>query len=229
VIPPVPEIDIRRMDGGEIDRIVEIHLASFPKTALSQLGPETVRRYYEWLLFGPHDVVPLGAYSGDELIGYTVGGLFRGATGGFVRKHRWYLMRRIVFRPWLLGDSLFRDRVTSGFRILLRPIFPLPASPPDRTPYEKQFGLLVTAVHPNHRGNSVFLLVKEAEQAARELRFEEVVFTIDPKNTRLAQMYDWLGYEKYPDREHWHGEYRKVLDPSEVPLPVVQKEERGVK
>ncbi|CAG0992531.1 hypothetical protein ANRL4_02561 [Anaerolineae bacterium] len=40
--------------------VVQIHRAAFPDSALTKLGAEAVRRYYLWLMTGPHDAVNVG-------------------------------------------------------------------------------------------------------------------------------------------------------------------------
>ena len=52
---------IRSIELLDLNSIAKIHLAAFPKSALSHLGQEAVRRYYEWQLTGPHDCLAIGA------------------------------------------------------------------------------------------------------------------------------------------------------------------------
>lgn len=207
---------IREIGVSEIDKIVDIHLEAFPNSAMTSLGGDTVRRFYAWILEGPHEIAPLGAFKEDQLIGYTIGGLFRGATGGFVRKNRSFLVGKVLRRPWLIRNELFKERLKLGLGILFRRGRPSPSTSENGAPYEKQFGLLVTAVHPKHRGSSVFHLIKRAEEIAVDRGFFEVTLSIDPKDHRLAQMYTWLGYEKYPDDKNWKGFFRKRMPGSDV-------------
>ncbi len=74
----------RNLEAADLPALVEIHKAAFPDSALTRLGREAIRRYYEWQLIGPHDVVALGARQGPDLVGFCFGGTFRGATVGWV-------------------------------------------------------------------------------------------------------------------------------------------------
>jgi hypothetical protein len=87
----------------DLPAISAIHLAAFPKSALSRLGKGAVRRYYYWLLTGPHpDSFTIGAWQGEQLAGFCFGGKFRGALSGFLRKNRAYLAWRVLTHPWLI-------------------------------------------------------------------------------------------------------------------------------
>jgi ribosomal protein S18 acetylase RimI-like enzyme len=204
-------VTVRQIQVTELPRIVDVHIAAFPGYALAKLGKEAVRRFYEWQFTGPHDVVALGAYEEDELIGFIIAGVFRGAVGGFLRQNRGYLIRRVLLRPWLLMDPVFRDRLPLALRALAvrgktRSRASLEVSSPKR-----RFGLLSLAVHPAHRGISALLLIREAEAIAIRLGFEEINHQVRPENARVAEMYRLLGYEKVFERDKWTGRLLKTL------------------
>src|SRR5690242_1911237 len=96
--------------------VARIHAEAFPRSALTRLGPDLVARYYRWLLIGPHDVVALGAFSEQGLVGFVVGGRFRRALSGFVHANRGGLIRRLLTRPWLLANEVVRERLRLGWR-----------------------------------------------------------------------------------------------------------------
>jgi len=82
------DIVIRKIQENDLPHVAAVHLLAFPDSALSMLGTEAVRRYYEWQLVGPHEVTAISAYINTELVGFCFGGMFRGALSGFVRNNQ---------------------------------------------------------------------------------------------------------------------------------------------
>ena len=76
-------MEIRNLEAKDLPYVAAVHVAAFPDSALTMLGTEVVRRYYEWQLTGPHDIAALGAFAGAGVEGYCFGGVFRGAMSGF--------------------------------------------------------------------------------------------------------------------------------------------------
>src|SRR6267378_4194115 len=111
---------IRTLEGKDLPGVSMVHMLAFPESALTMLGTEAVRRYYEWQLVGPHDVAALGAFVNAELVGFCFGGIFRGAMSGFVRKNRKFLIGHVLAQPWLIRNPIFRDRLATGARVLKR-------------------------------------------------------------------------------------------------------------
>ena len=60
------ELDIGPAGETEVATLARMHLAAFPESTLSQLGPELVRLHYTSLWAGPHDVVGLVARAAGE-------------------------------------------------------------------------------------------------------------------------------------------------------------------
>src|SRR5688572_880630 len=87
----------RLLRCADLDQMAAIHMQAFPTSFLTALGHGAVRRYYQWQLEGPHDAVCLGIESDEQLAGFCLAGIFRGATGGFVRTYRPYLALQIAF------------------------------------------------------------------------------------------------------------------------------------
>lgn len=76
----------KSLTTSDLPHIVRVHRAAFPDSALTKLGSEAVRRYYLWLLIGPHDAVNVGAFDLENvLVGFCFGGKFRGALSGFLQ------------------------------------------------------------------------------------------------------------------------------------------------
>lgn len=166
----VRQIHVKSIEAGDLESVVAIHRAAFHRSALSRLGEGSARRYYLWQLTGRHKEPDRLAWVGEARAGFLVGGIFQGATSGFLRKNKWYLMLRLLGHPWLLVDGRFRQKVRSAYRILLRFLKlrpPKPAAPKVSKP--PQFSVLAVAVHPDFQRSGVGnQLMRTAEQCARE-------------------------------------------------------------
>jgi len=189
--------------------VATVHLEAFADTALTRLGRETVRRYYEWQLVGPHDATNLGAFRGGELAGFCFGGIFRGAMGGFLRAHRNYLAWRVATHPWLALSPLFRDRMAESLRILRRTAKP---KSPATKPRVQPFGILAIAVSPRFQGLRVGQqLMGAAEAVARARGFAEMHLSVNADNARAIGFYEALGWRKLQRNGRWLGEMTKPL------------------
>jgi len=210
-------IEIRRLGKSDLPRVALIHVAAFPKSALTKLGVEAVRRYYEWQLIGPHECDALGAFLDDRLVGFCFAGVFKGAMSGFLQKNWLFLLRRVLVRPWLLMNPIFRERASMALRILRwllrqrfrrkRETFALPKQNPS-----KSYGILSIAVDPRYQGLGIGkMLMERAEAIAKEKGFYEMDLTVEPQNERAIRFYERLGWEKVINENGWAGRMRKRL------------------
>jgi len=209
-------VQILKLEAGDLPRVSEIHLAAFPKSALTMLGAEAVRRYYEWLLTGPHECLALGASVKADIRGFCFGGVFSGAMSGFLRRNRAFLFGRILSHPQLCMNPLFRNRATAGMRILRRfgrqPSSTLSSADHPASKPPSPFGILAIAVHPDSNGRGIGkALMFEAEQTARRRDFKEMQLTVEMNNHRAVSFYESLSWTKILDQGEWHGEMRKAL------------------
>lgn len=213
-LPDPDAVQVGTLEAADLPRVAEIHLAAFPDSALTMLGVEAVRRYYEWLLTGPHECFALGALVKADIMGFCFGGVFQGALSGFLRQNRAFLLGRILTRPWLSMNPLFRDRASLGLRTL-RSFGRNSAS--TREDYSKAkpvspFGILGVAVHPDSHGNGIGrALMFEAERIARSCDFKEMQLTVQMNNHRAISFYEGLSWQKTLLQGAWHGEMRKTL------------------
>lgn len=198
------EPEIVPIASGDLDRVAEVHLAAFPSAALSLLGHEAVRRYYDWQLNGPHDVVARAARVDGRILGFCFGGVFRGAMAGFLRTNRAYLIWRMVSHPWLLGHPLVRKRLASRIRLgLSRPraaASPAPASGAGPRP----FGILAIAVDPASQKLGLgSLLMKACEDVARQRGFDRMQLGVHPDNDQAIRFYRRLGWVHKEGGDSW--------------------------
>lgn len=209
-------MQISQLSSADLPGVAAVHTRAFPRSALTALGAEAVRRYYEWQLVGPHDVVALGAWSNGALAGFCFGGVFRGALSGFVRSNRNYLVRRVLIHPWLALNPLFRDRLASGIHVL-----GLVRRKPDTgraevpSPTGRSFGILAIAVDPAlQRAGIGRMLLAAAEDHALQGAFRRMHLTVQPENQQAVRFYEGLGWHKVETRETWNGEMARDLSSS---------------
>ena len=208
-------IVVRPLHKADLPAVTAVHMAAFPAGALTRLGREAVRRYYEWLLIGPHDVTALGAFSTGELGGFCFGGTFQGAMAGFLRRNRTYLACRVALRPWLLKDPMFRSRLSVARRSWrrLRRLGAAAGAGRSSTARQPCFGILSIAVHPARQGAGVGQrLMLGAEAVARQRGYRVMDLTVDPRNVKGIQFYQRLQWHPANDRMPWTGRMTKTLD-----------------
>ncbi len=187
-------IEVHEVAQSDLPRIAALHVDAFPDSVLGQLGVEAVRRNYLWQLTGPHDLTALSATMDGEIVGYLFGGVFRGSTIGFVKREKWFLMRRVVTHPRILARGVGWKRVTLAARLVARrsssPSTEVPAGVPRRS-----FGVLAIAVDPSTQGSGVGrVLMQVATESAREAGFESMHLTVHPDNHGAIGFYCLLGW-----------------------------------
>jgi ribosomal protein S18 acetylase RimI-like enzyme len=192
-----------------------VHAAAFPKSALSQLGKPVVTRYYQWQLTGPHQVSAVGAWDQHQLLGFYVGGTFRGALEGFLRMNRSVLALAVLRRPWLIvTNSLFRERLLLASKILTKKLRRkrTPTKPKTTIQRDLAFGILAIAVDPAFQGRGVGQgLMTDAEQTARERKFPKMTLTVDVDNHQAIRFYERIGWSQISENGVWHGHMEKLL------------------
>ncbi|MDX2041235.1 MAG: GNAT family N-acetyltransferase [Acidobacteriota bacterium] len=206
------QIEIRPLTSADLESAARVHLAAFPESALTALGLESVRRYYDWQLTGPHDALAISAWCNGEFAGFCFGGVFRGAMSGFLQRNRLYLAWRVLTHPWLALNPLFRDRLVSGLNIYRR--FRGSAKTPTTTKAAAQprFGILAIAVNPKFQGFGVGKqLMQVSETAARERGFTLMQLSVNTENFQAIKFYESLGWQKSLVQEIWKGEMLKPL------------------
>lgn len=135
---------------------------------------------------------------------------------GFLRRNQAFLFGRILSRPWLSMNPLFRERATAGVGILRRfgqqpPSMPSAAAWSGAKPVSP-FGILAVAVHPDSHAQGIGrALMFEAERTARRCNFKEMQLTVQVNNHRAICFYEGLNWEESLRQGTRHGEMRKAL------------------
>jgi ribosomal protein S18 acetylase RimI-like enzyme len=201
---------ISTLGKEDLTSVALIHRKAFADRALVGLGQEAVRRYYEWQLDGPHDAIALGITQQGKLSGFCFAGVFRGALTGFLRKNMWFLVGRVLIRPWLMASPLFRERLSLAWNVLRRRSFP---SALQAAAAPRSFGILAIAVDPEIQGAGLGKgLMAAAEKKARERNFSCMHLTVDVDNAQAIGFYENLGWQRFPGPDGiWHGYMTKYL------------------
>ena len=191
---------------ADVPAIVRVHCNSFPESKLTLLGRRAVAAYYEWLLTGPHDCLAIGVGERAELRGFLMGGYFRGAASGFV-KRKWPLLAMCALRrPTILWDREVVVRGSGIARILLYRAAPAPSSVP------ATWGVLSMAVDPSARGRGYGAkLLRLAEERAFAAGAALMQLTVRPDNVAAATLYEKQGWRREPPPPAWNGRMVKRL------------------
>lgn len=198
---------IAPLSGADLPAVVALHTRAFPDAALTAFGPEALRRYYAWLLDGPHDAALTGAWQTTTLVGFCAAGIFRGAMSGFLRANRAYLAAHVLRHPRLALNPLVRDRIAAALRITLRFSRLGRATAASGAP---AFGILSIATDPTVRGAGIGrALMTDAESRARRDGHRRMTLTVHPDNARAVQFYEQLGWTR--TGEPWTGAMTREL------------------
>lgn len=205
---------VRSLEAQDLPAVSAVHMAAFPDSALTMLGAEAVRRYYEWQLTSQSEATAIGGFAGGKVVGFCFGGIFRGAMSGFLHKNRIFLVWRLASHPWLALNPIVRERLKYVAHIVKRLVEPKAVVSLPKTSVADPFGILSIATHPHTQGLGVGkLLMKEIENVARQRDFREMLLTVHPDNHQAITFYESLGWEKIPNNGAWEGGMKKYLQP----------------
>jgi ribosomal protein S18 acetylase RimI-like enzyme len=216
------EFTIREIGLTDLEQVASIHIASFHDRALSQLGKGAVQRYYHWLLTGFPKRFPLCAVSPDQqLAGYCFAGVYAGSFSGFLEHNRWYLLSRMVMRPWLLFNPLVRMQAGLALKTLWklfkkrmpnRKEIPIEHKVKPNESINQDLGVLSIAVHPSFQRQGVgALLMRAIEKKAVESGYSQMHLSVHPDNLPAVNFYQRLGWQKSTSDGEWDGKMFKRL------------------
>jgi ribosomal protein S18 acetylase RimI-like enzyme len=171
-------------------------MVAFPSSALSLLGRGAVRRYYNWQFEGPHDLAAIGAFSGGNMVGFCLGGVFRGSLRGFLKRHRLFLIWTLLKRPALLRNELIRSRLAFVRSARHRLAGPRTNHRSAGAPL-RSFAILSIAVTPSARRTGVGRrLITEMEKRAAAVGFDGMHLTVHPENRTAIDFYHRIGWKE---------------------------------
>jgi len=211
---PVTQITLRELIMSDLPQVVRVHLSAFPDSALTKLGIETVRRYYDWLMKGPHEAYYLACEYGDGLAGYCFGGRFNGALSGFLRRNRFFLVWTVLTHPWLIAQSSVAGHSRQALNILYTQIrSPKPSGVNVANPVRQgSFAILSIAVHSQFHGRGLGkALIREAESIAQQKGFKKMHLSVHQTNLQAIRFYEGQGWRKEIDENGWQGIMTKQI------------------
>ncbi len=204
------QTQLLKIERHHLPSVAQVHLAAFPSSALTRLGIEVVRRYYDWQLFGPHDHEFVGLFHGQNLQGYAVGGISMGATGGFIKQNLGLLCWKVATHPWLIRIGRFRGRLRTALRV----VFARRSRIENALPLANasSFGVLAIAVDPRAHGKGYGkLLMDKLESSARDRGFSRMHLTVAFDNAHAIAFYEHLAWRKSETGNQWNGRMEKQL------------------
>lgn len=209
---------IRTLELIDLGAVARVHTTAFPHAAISCLGLEATRRYYECLMLGPPGTRGLGLFEHHELAGYCFVGIRHRAEDAYLKRHAAFLAWRVAARPWLLATPFFRGRLRSGLRILweriARSIDPVqaPVAVPAQNGPHSSFGIQYLMVDPRYQGRGFGkLLLSAGEEIARGCGYREIDLSVFEDNQKAIGLYERMGWRKRRDSGEWHGLMTKCL------------------
>lgn len=211
--PSSPAVEVVDLGPQDVDAIADLHVRAFPESELGRQGVESVRRNYRWQFDAPHDLTAIGVRDDGRLQGFLLGGTFRGATIGFVKREWRFLLVQGIRHPSTVLRSGGRARISSALRLLLRRRPPAPAPGTPAAPPVKRFGVLAIAVEPDAQGRGIGqALMAEAIVRARAGGYERMRLNVHPDNDRAVDFYERGGWERAPGPDGWTGSMERPLD-----------------
>jgi ribosomal protein S18 acetylase RimI-like enzyme len=203
------KVGLRSLKASDLPELAAIHDSAFPNAVLTKLGSRVVQKYYEWQMRGPHEVYTCGAFLDGKCVGFYIGGRFRGATSGFLRHNKWFLIRHLVIHPWLMANPMVRARIRFSRQVLVKSAR---ANGRGARSEKKEFALLAIAVDPECQGLGIgTLIMQEAEDAARSNGFSAMSLFVKPENTKAVEFYENLNWTRCSRNSKWIGNMRKPL------------------
>lgn len=216
-------IEIRPVQVANLGDVAAVHMRAFPDSALTRLGSEAVRRYYEWMLLGPYDQAALAAWINGKIVGFLFGGCYRGSMEGFMKKNALFLALNTLRKPWLVTNAIFRERIRFGFENFHKKTSTCASGVAAQPSAGKKprFGVLAIAVDPAAQGMGIGqTLMAAAEEVARVRGFARLTLTVHVDNTQAIRFYEKQGWTRVLDAAgEWKGAMRKELA-QQVPLTI---------
>lgn len=206
-----PDITLKILTRKDLVQVAHVHSSAFRDSALTKLGKEPIRRYYEWQLTGPHECHALGAFDQQGLlVGFCFAGVFHGSLSGFLTRNKKFLTCWVLSHPWKITNPLVVDRLKQAILILKRKS--TTTNHPSTQP-KMSYGILSIAVDPEKQGMGIGrIIMQDVEQDALQKGFAELNLTVHPTNTKAVTFYEGCGWQRViKDSAEWSGSMVKPL------------------
>lgn len=212
-------MDLKRelisLNINNLEVISKIHMAAFPTSSWSRLGKTVVEKYYLWQLNDQHPLVSAKSYMiENKCAGFCFSGIFKDSTSGFISRNKNLLIKKALFKPWLILYPEFRNGLLISKKLLKHFRLRQKAQINDNIQprINDSYGILSIAVHPDFQGYGVGkILLNHAELYAHENNFKKMHLTVNVKNNAAIGFYEKLGWEKVSIENLWRGRMEKVL------------------
>ena len=204
---------ICQLSTADLNNIAILHKLAFPMATLTVFGTEAVKRYYSYQLENSHEVNCSGAFIDNQLVGFCVAGVFRGAEIGFLKKNSFFLILHLLSHPWLIFNEAVRKRINYGIGSLChfsrkRIVRRIAIS----SPTNKNFGIQSIAVHPKFQGLGIGKqLLENAELIASQKGFFSMRLTVHTDNYQAISFYEKMGWQKIIRKDIWDGYMEKDI------------------
>jgi ribosomal protein S18 acetylase RimI-like enzyme len=212
----VSTVFIRNLNARDLPAVADLHTQAFPESLLTRMGKQLICKYYEWQSQPPNECNAIGAFDGDELVGFCYSGSFRDAEVYFVIRH-WYLaIPAVVKEPGLLRQIDPFKRLLYLIKAIPRKILKKFAKRNDSNNPTKKYGILSIAVSPGCQRSGVgALLVQAVHKDASAKGYTQIRLSVHPDNGKAVRFYLKKGWVKVLDKKgKWAGAMIKDLRPS---------------
>jgi len=205
------DYQLRPLESCDLRKVSILHRKAFKDSALTKLGLEPIRRYYEWQLTGPHECYAVGVFDeAQDLLGFCFSGVFHGSLSGFLAGNKKFLIAWIFTHPWVIFNPLVIDRIKNT-------IHPLKKKQTQKTEISKEvkrsFGVLSIAVDPTKRGIGIGKMIMDSvEHEAMNNGFSHMHLTVHPSNISAISFYERCGWKRSNSGGgEWTGYMTKCL------------------
>lgn len=187
---------IRPVSTGDLRAVARVHIAAFPESALSSLGPSVVEAYYAFRFDVAVGLVALGAWEEDELIGFVVAGSFSRGLREFFRRCWSKILLATARRPWVLLRRRFWEASETAAGAMTRSRgSDSGLLPPDSV------GIMAVGVVPTLRRSGVAsALMAEAEQRLSSSGVVHLHLSVRADNPGALRFYEARGWRQAQGR-----------------------------
>ena len=208
---PLSDLYPKLLLSSDLNNVAILHQKAFKNSTLTKFGVESIKRYYAWQLFGPHNCYAVGVFNkNDSLLGFCFAGVFQNSLSGFLLKNKRFLFSRAITHPWLIINPQLIGQIKNIFRIFKKTkITNTNAS----TSNNNSFGILSIAVDPERNGSGIGTIIMNlVEEKAIKQGYSQMHLTVHPNNGRAIAFYEKCGWKKSTNaKEKWTGYMIKSL------------------